>query len=489
VTIVGTYRFNSGVATGSFLTFTPAVSNNTNPTGSIPSALVQPTQNRIGVLAASTIAAVTRNTIDVSTPGNMGTTGITITEAAAGTWRPGQVVGVCFPDGPTAAADEDTFRTSTGFFPWATVTTGDIKLAGAVTTLKGTLSAADVLMADSETTVAEDTANQCVYWTIYSASTTASTLTINSGNVAGTAADATKGPLVLANGRTGVAAAAVVGGAAYGSALVLGTAIVFNRVDDLYFSVTTSTLPTVATPGEAQAVADVTIAEPAAGTFDVASFTLTLTDQAGTASTAATLSASLGSDAPVVTQTNADSNIVWDYSVSGSVVTVNVRTASSGTGKAATFKISNLKVNTIAVKSNGVNTSSSDLFVRVTGNALYGQSFLKQVGNVKNVATSTADALLELAKAIGTGNSANEATDAALEAIDAANAAVDAANLAAEAADAATVAAEEARDAADAATASVEALATEVATLVAALKAQITTLANTVAKIAKKVKA
>jgi len=84
---------------------------------------------------------------------------------------------------------------------------------------------------------------------------------------------------------------------------------------------------------------------------------------------------------------------------------------------------------------------------------------------------------------------ASAATDAALEAIDAANAATDAANLAAEAADAATVAAEEARDAADAATAAVEALATEVATLIAGLRAQITTLANTVAKIAKKVKA
>jgi hypothetical protein len=84
---------------------------------------------------------------------------------------------------------------------------------------------------------------------------------------------------------------------------------------------------------------------------------------------------------------------------------------------------------------------------------------------------------------------AQAASDAALEAIDAANAATDAANLAAEAADAATVAAEEARDAADAATAAVEALASEVATLIAGLKAQITTLANTVAKIAKKVKA
>ena len=86
-------------------------------------------------------------------------------------------------------------------------------------------------------------------------------------------------------------------------------------------------------------------------------------------------------------------------------------------------------------------------------------------------------------------DAANAAADAAAEAIDAANAATDAANLAAEAADAATVAAEEARDAADAATAAVEELATQVATLMAALKAQITTLANTVAKIAKKVKA
>ena len=99
---------------------------------------------------------------------------------------------------------------------------------------------------------------------------------------------------------------------------------------------------------------------------------------------------------------------------------------------------------------------------------------------------------VELKVALGVDAStvaANAAADAAAEAIDAANAATDAANLAAEAADAATVAAEEARDAADAATAAVEELATQVATLMAALKAQITTLANTVAKIAKKVRA
>jgi len=103
---------------------------------------------------------------------------------------------------------------------------------------------------------------------------------------------------------------------------------------------------------------------------------------------------------------------------------------------------------------------------------------------------STASTSITFAAGVNPAQAAAEAaTDAAAEAIDAANAATDAANLAAEAADAATVAAEEARDAADAATAAVEELATQVATLMAALKAQITTLANTVAKIAKKVKA
>jgi hypothetical protein len=116
-----------------------------------------------------------------------------------------------------------------------------------------------------------------------------------------------------------------------------------------------------------------------------------------------------------------------------------------------------------------------------------GSTGLALAGRVDLSATAT---VVNNDPAIAAATAASEAaTDAAAEAIDAANAATDAANLAAEAADAATVAAEEARDAADAATAAVEELATQVATLMAALKAQITTLANTVAKIAKKVKA
>jgi hypothetical protein len=124
-----------------------------------------------------------------------------------------------------------------------------------------------------------------------------------------------------------------------------------------------------------------------------------------------------------------------------------------------------------------------------------GVNFIGSVFGAEGVRTISANLIWAagIDPAVAAANAATAAaeaaTDAAAEAIDAANAATDAANLSAEAADAATVAAEEARDAADAATAAVEELATQVATLMAALKAQITTLANTVAKIAKKVKA
>jgi hypothetical protein len=123
----------------------------------------------------------------------------------------------------------------------------------------------------------------------------------------------------------------------------------------------------------------------------------------------------------------------------------------------------------------------------VAGTATVAEAGTGNVADFTAAGVSSATVSVTLVDAAAAA--AEAASDAAAEAIDAANAATDAANLAAEAADAATVAAEEARDAADAATAAVEELATQVATLMAALKAQITTLANTVAKIAKKVKA
>ena len=202
---------------------------------------------------------------------------------------------------------------------------------------------------------------------------------------------------------------------------------------------------------------------------------------------AATLSMAPGESKRVTaTVKDAYGNAVEDASVSvkyvgtaGRVSSVNgVASASADTdadGK-VTIEISGDVAGTGTLT---VTITAGDLSTATTlGN---GSAYPAKVASVTSAATISGTAASVAA--------AEAATDAAAEAIDAANAATDAANLAAEAADAATVAAEEARDAADAATAAVEELATQVATLMAALKAQITTLANTVAKIAKKVKA
>ena len=153
-------------------------------------------------------------------------------------------------------------------------------------------------------------------------------------------------------------------------------------------------------------------------------------------------------------------------------------TSAAAAGGSGTFNVS-------------INTANSDAtsLAGYYGSTAVDSTVAAGVSSASKVVTFTAGKSASTVAAEAATAAAEAASDAAAEAIDAANAATDAANLAAEAADAATVAAEEARDAADAATAAVEELATQVATLMAALKAQITTLANTVAKIAKKVKA
>ncbi len=160
-------------------------------------------------------------------------------------------------------------------------------------------------------------------------------------------------------------------------------------------------------------------------------------------------------------------------------------TNAAGAASAGTFKgyVTDFGVETgIETRVVTMPTYGGDVKFELTYTPVLSTTAITVSANAKVV--NPQDALIAAAQA-----AADASTDAAAEAIDAANAATDAANLAAEAADAATVAAEEARDAADAATAAVEELATQVATLMAALKAQITTLGNTVAKIAKKVKA
>ena len=178
-----------------------------------------------------------------------------------------------------------------------------------------------------------------------------------------------------------------------------------------------------------------------------------------------------------VTAKDASGNTPYDLA-SGPSITVNK--AVGGTLSMSSYIGGKSTSN--ARDDDGTVTDKNNLFAP----AASGKFILTALDGQDTPATVTASATVS---DDGATAAANAASDAAAEAIDAANAATDAANLAAEAADAATVAAEEARDAADAATAAVEELAKQFESMVAAVKAQITTLANTVAKIAKKVKA
>ena len=184
------------------------------------------------------------------------------------------------------------------------------------------------------------------------------------------------------------------------------------------------------------------------------------------------------------TTTNTDKNGEAQFNIAGgsAVVTVSVidYDAAAGTTYGQTCALKGYGTCPSATSATGTILTATTVGTTTTAETGVGASY-----DAAGIASATATVAADTSVV----DAANAANDAAAEAIDAANAATDAANLAAEAADAATVAAEEARDAADAATAAVEELATQVATLMAALKAQITTLANTVAKIAKKVKA
>jgi len=223
--------------------------------------------------------------------------------------------------------------------------------------------------------------------------------------------------------------------------------------------------------------------------------TSTFTVLAGSARTiavdAATASMAAGSSKRVTaTVKDVYGNPVEDQAVTVSYVGTAGRVASVNgiaSSTATTDASGQVVIEIASDAATGVGTGT--LTVKFTGGSTSTVA-LNNDGSARPARVATATSAITITAAdASVQNAAEAATDAALEAIDAANAATDAANLAAEAADAATVAAEEARDAADAATAAVEALASEVATLIAGLRAQITTLANTVAKIAKKVKA
>ena len=366
----------------------------------------------------------------------------------------------------------------------ATVTWTD---AGAVLTGSGVTGTTDGVSVTAQSASAAAATTAVAYTITYSATLTVTTLTLTNGSAAaGTAVDGSVTFTATALDASGVA--------------LSGYPVVFTGSAGTFFSsVGNTTTAYTNTAGVATAVfkgktiGTGTITATSGGKSATSSYTILAGAARTVAVDAATVAMAPG-ESKRVTATVKDSygNVVDAQSLTvtyvgtaGRVASVNGVSAGTGTtdtdGKVVIELLSEVAgTGTLTVSFTGGSTATS-----TNGNGTARPTRVASVTSAITISgTSAAVAAANAATA-----AAEAAADAAAEAIDAANAATDAANLSAEAADAATVAAEEARDAADAATAAVEELATQVATLMAALKAQITTLANTVAKIAKKVKA
>jgi len=359
--------------------------------------------------------------------------------------------------------------------------------AGAVLTGSGLTGTTDGVSVTAQTSSSASTTTAASYTITYSATLTATTMTLtNNAASTGAAVDANITFTATVLDASGVALA--------------GYPVVFTGNDNTFFSSLSNTITAyTGTNGVATAVfqgktiGTGTVTATSGGKSATSSYTILAGGARTIAVDAATVAMAPG-ESKRVTATVKDSygNVVEDQAVTvtyvgtaGRVASVNGVTSATGDtdadGKVVIELLSEVAgTGTLTVSFTGGSTSTltnDDGSARPTRVASVTSAITISGTNAGIAATNAATAAAEAAG------------DAAAEAIDAANAATDAANLAAEAADAATVAAEEARDAADAATAAVEELATQVATLMAALKAQITTLANTVAKIAKKVKA
>ena len=289
---------------------------------------------------------------------------------------------------------------------------------------------------------------------------------------------------------------------------VAGTGVAITSTQKLKYSGSTGTATTTvyawlagtytvtATAGGATATAEVTFGQTTttdarvlSATVSGSTITAKVVDRFGNVIPGVTVYASRVSgtgffgSGVTKTSTTTGTDGLAEFIVSGGDTKVKVSVVSYDAAAGTTFGQTCAAAGKVDCPTDG--TAATAFTAATVGTASTAETFVGSTYSPAGVADVTLDVVVTNAAQVA----AEAATDAAAEAIDAANAATDAANLAAEAADAATVAAEEARDAADAATAAVEELATQVATLMAALKAQITTLANTVAKIAKKVKA
>lgn len=366
IDIVGTYRFNAGTAAGSYLTFVAAVNNLTAPVGFIGSALAQPSQNRIAILTAATGKPATPASLSTGAANVAGAV-VTTTETAAGTFRSGHYVAICFAD----ATGNDLFDT-TSKFVWATVTTGDLKLEGNVTTLRASMTN------DVGVTAYDGQNNQCAQVRVFSASTAVSTITWSAGTA--TAAESAVPFNMSVGTANGVIRMGIVAGASATGGQVYGTFNLGTRTTANNYSVAVGSAASVLLPAAGAAMPNITITEAARGRFAAGTITIQLSNSLGVDNNISAFTATSGADAPVVTQTAATSDIAWTYAVIADRVTITI--ASSSTNVPAQFVISNIKLNVASTTASGLAVTDNDIFAVVSGNAVASNSWYTKLSNV-----------------------------------------------------------------------------------------------------------
>jgi hypothetical protein len=390
---------------GQSVTASATISNGDNPTVLsssffVDGVLTTARTNKVityGAATGSTTAAYTRSAS--STTGAAGAV-VTVTESSAATFGAGRYVAICFND-----AGGDLFSTSARQI-WATVSSGDLKLSGNKTTLQastGTAAAVANVAGDFDAAVA----GQCAYVQVYSASTVPSTITFTAGNAANTGAETGVGAYMTSGSAAGAMTMGVFAGSALAALTNYGLFTYGTRLATANFTVSASAIAEVSAPGSTQPYGDLTIAENRYGRFVAGQVvTVDLTNSAGSQADPVATWATSGTGAPVVTQTNAASNIVWSYAVTdGNTVTITITTAS--TSAAASFKVSNILVDILGTKNAGVAVANSDLYLTVAGAGISSTSYSVQAAKLKSSAAAVvtnAEVLAAIVKLIASIN-------------------------------------------------------------------------------------
>ncbi len=405
-TVHGSITPSATLAIGGSVTVSAKVTNSKNPTivstsQVIDGVTITSRTDKVITYGAATAAIGAPFSIAASTTTAVSGAVFSVTESSAATFTAGRYVAACFND----AGGDQFDLASRGI--WATVSSGDLKLVGNVSTVAASAGTAAAVV-DGATTYTDYNGNsvtyQCVYTQVYSASTTPSTIRFTAGNAAGTAAD-TIGAYIKTGSAAGSMAMGIFAGSTLASLIAYTNVVYGNRTPVAKYTLSTSGYPSVVAPGTSQPFGDLSIVENKRGNFAAGTITIDLTNSAGSQSDPATTWAVSGSNAPVVTQTNAQSDIAWSYAVTdANTVTITVTTAS--TNVPATFKVSNILVNVLGSKSNGVAVTDSDLYLTAAGTGLSSTSYSLQAGKTgpSTPVVSNADVLKSIVALIASIN-------------------------------------------------------------------------------------